>query len=163
MVERITLSGQVRDYDLQPIRWITVDVYRETPGMQSQMVAHGLTDGEGKYEVTLLPGTPITVRFDTSPTVANARRWHPSVVVNIDAQHDLVLDRFLLRVGFGGTETAAIDALTAYQFCAMWNDGDQLYAESARDRISGMKLSTSILEEVQQKLAAHFRTQALLL
>jgi hypothetical protein len=157
MSENITISGQVRDYDQRPIQTIIVDVYRD-----AGLVGHGRTDGEGKYEVTVPRGAPITVRFDTNPTITNAREWHPSVVASIDAQHDIVLDRFLMRVGEGRSETAAIDALTAYQFCAFWTDIDlhQLYAEYAADRIQAMKLITPVLQDVQQKLVEHFRKQA---
>jgi hypothetical protein len=98
----------------------------------------------------------------TGSQLNNARDWHPSVVANLAAMHDLVLDRLLMRVGMGAGETAAIDALAAYQFCAMWmaRDPNPAYAEYAAFRVLQMKLSTQVLRDVQRTLEAHFRTQA---
>ena len=117
---------------------------------------------EGKYEVSMAMGTPITVRFDTHWSLINARDWHPSVVANIEATKDIVLDRFLMRVGMGNSETAAIGALTAYQFCATWTAGDpnHTYAEDAAFRVSQMKFITEVLSDVQWMLEEHFKKQA---
>jgi hypothetical protein len=90
-----------------------------------QFVARVYTNTEGTYAVTVPPGAPITVCFDTHSTITNAREWHRSVVANINAQHALVLDHVLMRVGAVDSETAVIDALTAYQFCALWAAADQ--------------------------------------
>jgi hypothetical protein len=136
---------------------IQVTVYRDT-----QVVDRVYTNTEGKYWVTVPAGGPMTVRFDTHATLVNARDWHASVVANIDATQDISLDRLLMRVGTVTSEIAAIDALTAYQFCALWTaqDPDQQYAEHAAFRISQMKLITAVLQDVQRRLEAHFREQA---
>jgi hypothetical protein len=153
----ISLFGQVRDSAGTPIVMIQVTVYRDT-----QMVDRVYTNTDGKYWVTVPAGGPITVRFDTHATLVNARDWHASVVANIDATQDISLDRLLMRVGTVTSETAAIDALTAYQFCALWTaqDPDRQYAEYAALRISQMKLITEVLRDVQTRLEAHFREQA---
>jgi hypothetical protein len=132
-------------------------VYRDT-----RVVAKEYTNKEGKYEVSVPTGAPITVRFDTHWSLTNARDWHPSVVANVEATKDIVLDRFLMGVGMGVSETAAIDALTAYQFCATWTAGDPnpTYAEDAAFRVSQMKLITDVLRDVQQRLEEHFRNEA---
>jgi hypothetical protein len=154
--ETMSISGVVRGYDRTPIHMIAVSVYRDT-----RLVAKEYTNEEGRYEVSVATGTPITVRFDTHWSLTNARDWHPSVVANIEATKHITLDRFLMRVGMGDSETAAIDALTAYQFCAMWStqDPNRAYAEYAAFRISQMKLITEVLSDVQRKLEEHFKNQ----
>jgi hypothetical protein len=86
------------------------------------------------------------------------------VVANIEATKDIALDRFPMRVGMGDSETAAIDALTAYQyqFCATWTarDLNRAYAEYAAFRVSQMKLITEVLSDVQRELEEHFKIQA---
>jgi hypothetical protein len=154
--QTMSISGVVRGYDRTPIHMIAVSVYRDT-----QLMAKEYTNEEGKYEVSVATGTPITVRFDTHWSLTNARDWHPSVVANIEATRDITLDRFLMRVGMGDSETAAVDALTAYQFCAMWTaqDPSRAYAEHAAFRLSQMKLITEVLRDVQRKLEEHFKNQ----
>jgi hypothetical protein len=84
------------------------------------------------------------------------------VAANVEATNDIVLDWFLMRVGMGGKEAAAIDALAAYQFCAMWTAGDpsSAYAEYAAWRVSQMMLSTEVLRNVQRTLEEHFKNQS---
>jgi hypothetical protein len=157
LVDAMSLSGVIRGYDGTPIPMINVTLYRDT-----RVLADVYTSEEGTYEVSVPTGDPMTVRFDAHWSLNNARDWHPSVVANIAAMHDLVLDRWLMRVGMGDSETAAIGALTAYQFCAMWMDGDPnpAYAEYAAFRVSQMKLSTEGRRDVQRILEAHFTHQA---
>jgi hypothetical protein len=157
LANTLSISGVVRGYDRTPIDMIEVTVYRDT-----RFVAKEYTNKEGKYEVSVPTGAPITVRFDTHWSLTNARDWHPSVVANIEATKDIVLDRFLMGVGMGVSETAAIDALTAYQFCATWIAGDPntTYAEDAAFRVSQMKLITEVLRDIQRRLEEHFRKEA---
>jgi len=157
MAENITISGQLRSCDQTPIFMIKVTVYRD-----QQFVRHGYTNEEGRYEVSVPMGEPITVRFDTHYSLTNARDWHPSVVANVDATHDIVLNRFLFRVGTDeGGQTGFVDALTAYQFCAMWTAGgsEPEYAESALNRLGPFKLTTRVLEDIRQVLIEHFSKQ----
>ena len=157
MAEDITISGQLRSYDQKPIFMIRVTVYRD-----EHFVDHGFTNEEGRCKVSVLIGEPITVRFDTHYSLTNARDWHPSVVANVDATHDIVLNRFLLRVGTDeGGQTGFVDALTAYQFCAMWTAGglEPEYAESALNRLGPFKLTTRALEDIRQVLIEHFSKQ----
>jgi hypothetical protein len=157
MAEVISISGQLRSYNQTPIHMIEVTVYRD-----QHFVDHGYSNEEGKYTISVPMGEPITVRFDTHSSLTNAREWHPSVVANVDAKKDIVLDRILMRVGTVDSETSAIDALTAYQFCAMWTarDTDSAYAEYAAFRVSQMKFTIEVLLDIQKKLEEHFRKQA---
>jgi hypothetical protein len=157
MAENITISGQLRSYDQTPIYMIKVTVYRDR-----HFIRHGYTNEEGRYEVSVPIGEPISVRFDTHHSLTNARDWHPSVVANVDATHDIVLNRFLFRVGTDtGGQTGFVDALTAYQFCAMWTaeGSEPEYAESALARLGPFKLTTRVLEDIRQILIEHFSKQ----
>ena len=118
MAEVISISGQVRGFNEAPIHMIRVTVYRDYE------VTHEYTNEEGRYSISLPPDSPVTVRFDTHYSLTNARKWHPSVVANIEAKEDITLNRFLLEVGHYGPDTVVVDALAAYQFSAVWNAGD---------------------------------------
>jgi hypothetical protein len=155
----ISISGQVRAYDQSPIQTIQVTVYR-----REKMLDRVYTDQDGRYQVTVPGGDPISVRFDTHTTITNAKEWHPSVIANLDARKNISLDRFLMRVGYVDSEEAAVDALAAYQFCAMWTDRererDRVYAEYAAARLAMIKFKSEVLRDVQRTLEEHFRQRA---
>jgi hypothetical protein len=154
--ENITISGIVRDYSEAPINAIKVSVYRNTG-----LVEHAYTNESGRYEVTIPSGEPVTILFDTHPTLTNAREWHPSVVANLSAQQSLVLDRHLVGVGNTGGDVADVDALAGYQFAALFIDRDpgsihDLYSGSAADRISELKLPVIVLQKVWADIKEFF-------
>jgi hypothetical protein len=155
MAEDISISGQVRGFGGTPIHMIRVTVYRDYE------VAHEYTSEDGKYRISVPQGAPITVRFDTHYSLTNAREWHPSVVADVDAKQDVLLDRFLLQVGSGESDAAAIDALAAYQFSAVWNakDSNRAYAEHAAARLGMLKVP-SVLGSIYDKMRDHFTEQA---
>src|ERR671939_1992323 len=97
MAEDISIYGQVRSHEGAPIFMIKISVYRDT-----DLIAHGYTDNDGRYSITVPAGGPITVRFDTHPTVTNSRDWHPSVVASLEAGGDVMLDCLLVKVGTNG-------------------------------------------------------------
>jgi hypothetical protein len=151
--EKIRIFGQVRGYDLKPITTIKVTVYNDI-----EELAHTFTGPDGRYSIQGPAGKVLTVRFDTHNSITNFDKWHPSVVANIEAKADISLDRFLMGVGFVDSETAAIDALAAYQFVLTWAHGhpDREYAESASRRLGMIKFTTRILVEVSHKLRERF-------
>ena len=155
MAEVISLFGQVRGYDGTPIHMIRVTVYRDYE------VTHEYTNEEGKYSISVPPDSPITVRFDTHYSLTNARKWHPSVVANVEAKQDVALNRLLLEVGHYGPDLVVVDALAAYQFAAVWNaaDPNRQYAEHAAARLGMMKVP-SVLDSVYTNIRDHFTEQA---
>ena len=155
MAEVIYLSGQVRGIDETPIPMIRVTVYRDYE------ITREYTNEEGRYSISLPPDSPITVRFDTHYSLTNARKWHPSVVANVEAKQNVTLNRFLLEVGRYGPDLVVVDALAAYQFAAVWNAGDsnRQYAEHAAARLGMMKVP-SVLDGVYSKIRDHFSEQA---
>ena len=165
MSGEISIHGKVQGYDQKPIFTIQVSAWVEENNSLRE-VGHTYTNEDGMYELSVLPDTPISMRFDTHWSITNAIEWHPSVVANIDSKQDMILNRFLMRVGTTSGFTAEIDALTAYQFCAMWTarkadrESARRYAESAVSRLSQMKISLPVLDEFRSKLIEFFSKQA---
>ncbi|HEK9103638.1 hypothetical protein KFD70_25795 [Bacillus pfraonensis] len=154
MHEKISISGQVHDYDMQPIYNIKVSVYDNL-----QYIDHKYTDMDGKYHLSIPSGRPITVCFDTHWSLQNAKKWHPSVIANIDTKQDIVLNRFLMQTNDSTGRAADIDALSAYQFIVMWTETvklDKIYAEYAAYRVSTLMIVRPELHEFQKKLEDFF-------
>ena len=74
MAEDISIRGQVRSREGAPIFMIKISVYRDT-----DLLAHDYTDNDGRYSIQVPAGEPMTVRFDTHPTlmqrIAMAQAW----------------------------------------------------------------------------------------
>ncbi|EOP29564.1 MULTISPECIES: hypothetical protein [Bacillus] len=160
----IQISGKVQGYDGKAIEGIKISAYHDTE-LVSYDYAYKKNGQESTYmlDISLPPGTPITLRFDIHGSLTTASEWHPSVVANIDTNQNVVLNRFLMRVGHIDNQIAAIDVLTAYQFCAQWTamephkEHAQQYAESAWSRLSSTKFTLPVLQEIQYKLIEFFR------
>jgi len=152
MSENISISGQVKDFQEQPISMIKVIIYRD-----DREIDHAFTDEEGKYEISISQGNMITIRFDTHSTIKNAGDWHPSVVANLEAKQDLVLNRVLLKAGQGFDQVTFIDALAAYAFSAFWEKNNSAYAESVLLRLGMMKLTSPVLQRIHRELGDFFR------
>jgi hypothetical protein len=155
LAEDVSIRGKVQGYDDKPIFNIEVGVYDD-----EHLLTHTFTGEDGAYEITLPARKIVTVRFDTNTSLNNSRAWHPSVVANISAEKDVLLDRRLMGVGMGLTETAAIDALHGYEFGALWirdePDRAAAYAETAGARIGELKLASQILTDMEEKLRNYF-------
>ncbi|MEW9576765.1 hypothetical protein U9K47_15670 [Bacillus toyonensis] len=154
MHEKISISGQVHDYNMRPIYLIKVSVHDNL-----QYVNHTYTNEDGIYHLSIPSGRPITICFDTHWSLINAREWHPSVVANIDTKEDIILNRFLMHVSDSTGRAADTDALTAYQFIVMWTERSELdknYAEIAAYRVSQLMIVRPELHEIQNKLEDFF-------
>jgi hypothetical protein len=164
MSETIEIIGQVKDlHDQAPAFMIKVSIYRD-----DKFVAKEYTNDDGKYGIHDIPvGAPITVLFDTHQTLNNAENWHPSVIANIEAKQNLELNHFVTRVGTFLSDTAVVDALAAYQLCAVWletqlpldSEERREYAQHAAARLSRMK-APLVLQEIQEKLRKFFEEQS---
>ncbi|MFF3941099.1 carboxypeptidase regulatory-like domain-containing protein [Streptomyces phaeofaciens] len=150
------MYGHVRSVtDRQPVPLIEVSVHRD-----GIVVDHTHTDTEGRYDLAVPAGDLVTVRFDTHPTLTNAEDWHPSVVANVVASDKVALDRYLLATGHGATEASAVDALSGYLFAAgVWSEAERNaeYARAAASRLSSLKLTSRVLQELQLRVLEHFR------
>ncbi|MFF4605156.1 carboxypeptidase regulatory-like domain-containing protein [Streptomyces sp. NPDC001339] len=139
--------------DNTPIAMIKVSVYRDR-----NLMGKAYTNDEGRYTVELPKNELVTVRFDTHHSLTNAEEWHPSVVANVISDDDSPLDRYLLKSGHGAGPESAVDALSGYLFAAAWEDAD--YARTAASRLSRLKQTSKVLQEIQQTLQEHFNAQA---
>jgi len=157
----ISISGRVQSYEGPPIAMIKVSVYRG-----ARLAELSYTDDDGHYRISLPAGEPITVRFDTHPTLVNSREWHPSVIANVEATKNIVLNRSLLKVGTHsetGGVAADIDALAAYQFAAIWTEqnvdsGSEAYGKEAAARLGQVKYTSDVLLQIQKTLVEHFKS-----
>jgi hypothetical protein len=139
---------------------IRVTAYRDSdPAVE---LAREYTNDGGNYGMFVSPGGPVTLRFDTHYSLNNAREWHPSVVANVDVSQDVLMNRFLLKVGHDGPYMATIDALAAYLFCALWDGADPSpeYASHAAARLGMIKFTLAELQEICSKLADLFSKRA---
>ena len=152
MSENISISGQIKDFQEQPISNIKVTIYRD-----DHEIDHVFTDEKGKYDISIPKGNLITIRFDTHPTLVNAKNWHPSVVANLEAKQNIVLNRFLLQAGHGSSQATFIDALAAYEFSAFWEENNPHYAETVLLRVGMMKLISPFLQKIHRELDDFFR------
>ncbi|MFE7278315.1 carboxypeptidase regulatory-like domain-containing protein [Streptomyces sp. NPDC057623] len=144
------MYGQVRAViDKAPIAMIKVSVYRDRT-----LLDKTYTNDEGRYSVEVPKGAVVTVRFDTHHSLTNAEDWHPSVVANVIADDESPLDRLLLKSGHGVDPESAVDALSGYLFAAEWEDG--AYARTAESRLSRLKQTGEVLQEIQRKLQEYF-------
>jgi hypothetical protein len=132
-----------------------VSVYRNT-----ELLEHDHTGNDGRYWISIPAGAPITIRFDTHPTLNNSRDWHPSVIASLEAGENIALDCLLVKVGTTEGGAADVDALAAYQFTAMWtargvDSGSAEYGKGAAARLAQMKFTDDVLLEIQRTLIAH--------
>jgi hypothetical protein len=161
MADNMSISGQVRSYNAgTPIFMIKVSVYRE-PHMT--LIEKTYTGEDGKYTISIPTGEPITVSFDTHPTLNNSRHWHPSVIANLEAGESISLDRLLLQVGTTGGLAPDIDALVAYEFSAALIaerklDEPEQYGKEAVARLSELKIPSVVLEPITGILIKHFES-----
>ncbi|PGM06391.1 hypothetical protein [Bacillus thuringiensis] len=155
MPENISISGQVQGFDRIPIFNIRVSAYNDW-----EYLGHAYTDEFGKYHFSIPSNSTISICFDTHPSITNAKEWHPSVVSNIDARQDILLNRFLFRVGTSNGPRTDVDALNAYQFCAIWinidTTLDKTYANYTAYRLSQLKQPLQELEDFRGKLQEYF-------
>lgn len=149
------MYGHVRSVtDRHPVPLIEVSVHRDLT-----VVDHTHTDTEGRYDLAIPAGDTVTVRFDTHDTLTNAEDWHPSVAANVVASDTVPLDRYLLPVGQGADETTAVDALSGYLFAVglRATGRDTGYARTAASRLSTLKLTGQVLQDIRLRLLDHFR------
>lgn len=166
MSGEISIYGKIQGYDQEPIFMVQVSIWREDNFGPQYEADRTYTSEDGTYRLSVPSGTPITLRFDTHWSLTNSTEWHPSVVANIEAGHDVVFNRYLMHVGTTEGVMAEIDALAAYQFCAVWTarqtdrESARKYAESTVSRLSQMKISLPELDEFRTKLIDFFKGQA---
>ena len=159
LAAEVELYGKVTDIAGVPIEVLEVAAYRG-----GRLIAKAYTEGGGSYHLMVEEGPPICVLFDTHPTLNNAMKWHPSVVMSVEATKQTVLNRTLVNVGRTGGEQADLDALFGYQFAAYAMEltpkqGRHDYAKNARGRLGMLKLTGDVLGPMLTNLDNYFAAQ----
>lgn len=135
-------------------------------------MGYAYTNEAGMYELSIPKNGLVSIRFDTHWSLTNVTEWHPAVVFNLNIDtgsaqdiENIVLNHYLMKVGTTSGLTAEVDALAAYQLCAIWISREKnrevagKYAKSAISRLSQMKVSLHELDEFRVKLIELFSNQ----
>ena len=80
MSGEISISGKVQDYDQKPIYLIQVSAWVVDDYTNLREVDRAYTNEGGMYKLSVLPGKPISIRFDTHWSLVNVNEWHPAVI-----------------------------------------------------------------------------------
>lgn len=148
------MFGHVTDHDGNPVFMVKVGVYRDGVLLEKEY-----TGEDGRYSVDFSGEAPVSILFDTYPTLNTSEKWHPSVLSNIVGKSDLRVDRIISSTETQPDDQSALDALSAYLFAATHLDqAPDDYASLAARRLGKIKFADSILHETQQKLIQHFHS-----
>ena len=88
------MYGHVSGSDGTPAFMVEVCAYRGR-----DIIDKNHTDHQGLYRLEITGDGPVTILFDTHPTLTMAKDWQPSMLAKIAVDKDLPLDRALSRVG----------------------------------------------------------------
>ena len=150
------MYGHVSSNDGKPVFMIKVSAYQGR-----KMITKDHTAEDGRYDLEITGDMPVTLLFDTHPTLNNAHEWQPSIVTNIMAGPEQKLDRTVSATGHFMEDANCVDTLSAYMFATTLEEGNQSdYAQVALSRLSQMKTPNGVLADTQEKLKAHFKTKA---
>lgn len=149
----INARGILKDHTGNAVRLIQITLFRE-----GKEVARTFSDEAGSWSTEVPKGTPLTVLFDTGPTLVNAREWQPLVVNQVSANNDFELSVAILRSGADASQTSFLETLMAYQFIALiYRDPDPEYCLNAAATLDMLKFTTSVLRDIQHTLLKFFR------
>jgi hypothetical protein len=150
------MHGHVSGSDGKPAFLVEVCAYRGR-----DMIDKSHTDDKGRYRLEITGDGPLTILFDTHPSLTTANDWQPSMLANITVDKDQPIDRALSKVGQFMADDACADTLGAYMFITTTQEGgEKEYAEVAAARLSQMKMPNRTLDDIQDKLLEHFRKLA---
>lgn len=150
------MYGQVSGSDGKPAFLVEVCAYRG-----NDMIDKSHTDDKGRYSLEITGAGPVTMLFDTHPSLTTANDWQPSMLANVSVDKYQQLDRALSKVGQFMANDACADALGAYMFITTTQEGgEKEYAQVAAARLSQMKAPNQTLGDIHDKLLDHFRKLA---
>jgi hypothetical protein len=154
--EEAAMHGHVSGSDGKPAFLVEVCAYRG-----NAMIDKSHTDDKGLYRLEITGAGPVTILFDTHPSLTTANDWQPSMLANISVDKDQPLDRALSNVGQFMEDDSCADALAAYMFITTTQEGgEKEYAQVAASRLSQMKAPNQVLDDIQDRLLDHFRKLA---
>ncbi len=147
------MFGHVSGSDGKPAFLVEVCAYRG-----NDMIDKSHTDDKGLYRLEVTGDGPVTILFDTHPSLTTANDWQPSMLANISVNNDQPLDRALSKVGQFMADDVCADVLGAYMFITTTQEGgEKEYAEVAASRLSQMKAPNRTLQDIQNTLLHHFQ------
>ena len=150
------MFGHVSGSDGKPAFLVEVCAYRG-----NDMIDKSHTDDKGLYRLEVTGDGPVTILFDTHPSLTTANDWQPSMLANISVDNDQPLDRALSKVGQFMADDSCADVLGAYMFITTTQEGgEKEYAEIAASRLSQMKTPNRTLQDIQNTLLHHFQNIA---
>jgi hypothetical protein len=154
--EEAAMHGHVSGSDGKPAFLVEVCAYRGR-----DIIDKNHTDDQGLYRLEITGDGPVTILFDTHPSLTTANDWQPSMLANICVDKDQPLDRALSKVGQFMEDDSCADALAAYMFITTTQEGgEKEYAEVAASRLSQMKTPNRTLGDIHDRLLDHFRKLA---
>jgi hypothetical protein len=155
MPHKIKISGTVTDQTETPVMSMVICLYR-----RSELIDRISTDEAGRYTVELEAGPPVTICFNPGQSMLNKTKYNPSVVANVPAKNDAVIDRMILEAGMDGTQETFMDAIAAYGFLATWRDRGIETSDtgSAPLKLGMIKMLTPVVADFQNALSNYFRS-----
>jgi hypothetical protein len=155
MPNKIKISGMVTDQAEKPVMSMVICIYRD-----SKLLDRISTDETGHYMVELGAGLPVTICFNPGQSMLNKTKYNPSVVANLPARKDAVIDRIVLEAGMDGTQETFMDAIAAYGFLATWRDRGIETSDtgSAPLKLAMIKMLTPVVADFQIALSDYFRS-----
>jgi hypothetical protein len=88
------MYGHVSGSDGKPAFLVEVCAYRGR-----DMIDKNHTDDKGRFSLEIAGAGPVTILFDTHPSLTTANDWQPSMLANISVDKYQQLDRTLSNVG----------------------------------------------------------------
>ena len=150
------MHGHVSGSDGKPAFLVEVCAYRG-----NDMIDKNHTDDKGRFSLEITGGGPVTMLFDTHPSLVTANDWQPSMLANVCVDKYQKLDRTLAKVGQFMADDACADVLGAYMFITTTQEGgEKEYAQVAAARLSQMKTPNRTLQDIQNTLLHHFQKLA---
>jgi hypothetical protein len=155
MPQTITFAGTVIDQAEKPVMSMVICLYRD-----SRLIDRISTDESGNYIVEIPAGSPVTLCFNPGQSILNKTKYNASVVANVPAKKDAVIDRVLLEAGMDGTQETFMDAIAAYGFLSTWRDRGIETSDtgSAPLKLGMIKMMTPVVAAFQSSLSDYFRS-----
>lgn len=150
----ITISGTVTDQAEKPITSMVICLYRD-----SKLIDRISTDEAGRYSADIQAGTPVTLCFNPGQSMVNKTVYNASVVANVVARENSVINRVLLEAGHDGSQETFMDAIAAYGFMATWRDRGIETSDtgSAPLKLGMIKMLTPVVSDFQRSLSQYLQ------
>lgn len=107
------IEGQVLDRENNPIQSIWVRVYRGNDRLDR--IGQSITDQNGRYELGIDPGSPITIRYDDRRFLPGTDWTHPAIVTHVSGEKNQNINKVLHNVAEGYSLDELLEILSTYE------------------------------------------------